>query len=296
MNKIRSKWILITMITLVISYIFFIFIMDKRIDLLYKAAYAYIGITVLVFLGTIVGAPGLIIHGLLKNESLALPFYAAAIKLGTTNTNILTAYGLIQLKKYHPEKGLKVFELAKATSKHFFYQKALSSNIALCYWKLGDIAKATEMYEDILYYPDLDRITDFSLENLEEGEQKNGNFFVQDFITLAYMYFLGGDLEKATYFSHVGLAKSDKYGPAYDNLGQIEYTNGDLPKAKDYFEKGLSYKPGMIDSLYYLALIALDQGKKSEAKDLVTSMNLNRINGLSTITLADIEALKNKLA
>lgn len=295
MNKIRSKWIPLTLLTLVITYVLFIFIMDKRTDLLYMAAYIYIVITLLVFSGTIIGIPGLILHGFFKNETIAYPFYAVAILLGTNNTNILTAYGLIQLKRYAPEKALKVFEKAKATSKHFFYQKALGTNIALCHWKLGDIAKATEMYENVFYFPDLERITDFSLDNLSEGEDKNGNFFVQDFITLAYMYFLQQDYEKATYFTQVGLKKSEKYGPGYDNLGQIHYALKDFNAAKDYFKEGLKYKPGMTDSIYYLSLIELEAGNREEALQYFNSIHVNKINGLSTITINDIETLKNKL-
>lgn len=296
MNWLRSKWKTITLITLVASYIVCIFILDKRVDYFYMTAYAYIIITALLFLGTIIGAPGLLLHGLLKKEKLALPFYSLAIKLGTANTNILTAYGLVMLRSYHPDKALKVFEHAKAQSKHFFYKKTLSANIALCHWKLGDTQLAAQMYEDILYYPDLPEITDFSLDNLDEGESKNGNFFPQDFITLAFLNLLNHDTDKALYFTHVGLRKSEKYGPAYDNLGQIAYAQGDFTIAKDYFNQGLDCKPGMTDSIYYLALIAYEENDLEKAQSILETLDTAKINGLSTITLENVTTLKKKLS
>jgi len=296
MRRIRSKWFLLSLIALVFFYVLYIFIMDKRLDYLYTTGYIYLVITLIVFSGSLVGAPGLILHGIFKNEKLAMPFYSLAIKLGSSNTNVLIAYGLVMLRSHHPEKALIVFQQAKEVSRHFFYQKALSTNIALCHWKLGDTTLAAKMYEDIYYYPDLQPITDFTLDNLEEGVEKNANFTAQDFITLGFLEYLNGHIEKALYFSHVGLKKSEKYGPAYDNLGQIAFSQGDYNLAKEYFTQGLVYKPNMTDSIYYMALIAYNEGDYPRSKSILESLNRAKINGLSTITLENVESLEKKLS
>ncbi len=97
------------------------------------------------------GRSGIILHSFFKKERAALPFYRLAISLGSTNTNILAAYGLIQLRDYKPEEALEVFKKAKASTKQFLYHKTLTANIALCEWKLGDTKQATQTYEDLYY-------------------------------------------------------------------------------------------------------------------------------------------------
>lgn len=291
MDLIKSRWRTITFATLVISYIVFIFIMDQRVDLLYGAGVVYIIVTTLLFLGTIVGIPGILLHSFLKKEKAAIPFYRLAIKLGTKNTNILAAYGLIQLRDYKPREALEVFLKAKQTTKHFLYIKTLTANSALCYWKLGDLEKAAKTYEDLFYYPDYEPITDFSLENLEEGSNKNHNFFAQDYTTMAYMFFLNNKLDQAEYFSKIALEKMNTYAPAFDNLGQIEYERGNIEEAKEYFDHALTHNPDMADSHFFLAKIALEEKDKENASKHINQINQTSINGLSTIDLGDIKSL-----
>jgi len=291
MNYIKSKWRSVTFATLIISYIIFIFIMDKRVDLLYGVGVVYIIITTLLFLGTIVGIPGIIFHSFFKNEKAALPFYRLAIKLGSSNTNILTAYGLIQLRAYKPDEALESFEKAKDSTKQFLYLKTLTANIALCEWKLGNTKKSAKTYEDLFYYPDYEPIKDFSLENIAEGSNKNFNFFAQDFTTMAFLMFLNNELDKAEYFTKIAIEKMATYGPAFDNLGQIEYKRGNIEKAKLLFADALVHNPDMSDSHYFLASIALEEKDKEVAKEHINQINEDTINGLSTITLEDIHLL-----
>lgn len=291
MNYIKSKWRLITFITLIVSYIIFIFIMEKRVDLLYTAGVVYIVITTILFLGTIVGIPGIILHSFLKQEQAAKPFYKLAINLGSTNTNILAAYGLIRLREYHPAEAHEIFAKAKESTKHFLYHKTLTANMALCEWKLGKTEQAAKTYEDLFYYPDYDPIEDFSLDNLDEGIHKNHNFYAQDFTTMAFLIFLNGEVDKAEYFTKIAIEKLATYGPAFDNLGQIEYSRGNIEEAKQLFVDALTHKPGMSDSHYFLARIALEQGDKEEANKHMSEISEDTINGLSTITIEDIKSL-----
>ena len=296
MNYIKSKWRLITFAILIISYVIFIFIMDKRVDLLYTTGVVYIVVTLILFLGTIVGIPGIILHSFLKNEKAATPFYRLALNLGSGNTNILAAYGLIQLRNYQAKEALETFQKAKASTKHFLYHKTLTANIALCQWKLGDIKTAAKTYEDLFYFPDYSPIEDFSLENLEEGSNKNHNFYAQDFTTMAYLFFLNSDLDKAEYFTKIAIEKLPTYGPAFDNLGQIEYQKGNIEEAKQFFTHALIHKPGMSDSHYFLARIAYEEKDKNTALEHINEISEDTINGLSTISLEDIQSLAKNIS
>lgn len=293
MNWIKKKWSLITVGYIAVAYIILIFIMDKRTDLFFPAFIIYLVITGILFLSSVVGAPGIIIHTFLRKEKPAIPFYKAAIKLGTTNTNILAAYGLILLRDYQPAEAKELFEIALANSRHYFYNKALTANISLCDWKLGDAASAAKGYEDLYYFPDLEPIEDLSPENVEEGVSKNHNFTAQDFTTMAYMMFVNGELDKAEYFSNVSIEKMNNYGPAYDNLGQLAYKRDDKELAKEQFKKGLEHKKDMGDSKYFLARIHMEEKDYQTSMDYLCSIDKKKINGLSTVSLDMVNDLKD---
>lgn len=294
MNRITSRWRMLTFILIVVSYILFILILKQPNYLMLTGA-IYMIITLILFLGTVVGIPGIFLHMFLKKEDAALPFYKAAVALNTKNTNILTAYGLIMLRRYKPEIALDLFERALASTKHFFYHKTIKANRALCYWKLGRHAEALESYESVYYYPDLEPITDFSLENLPEATTKSSNFYAQDFVTMAFIAIVNDELDKAEYFTHAAMELMDDYGPAYDNLGQIAFKRGDFDQAIQQFTKGLELKPNMVDSQYYLALISYEKEDMREAQKWFDTINIDNLSGLSTVTEEQINELKHNL-
>ncbi len=240
MEFIKSKWRTITFALLIICYLLFIVVMDKRVDLLYVAGVIYLLVTTLLFLGTIVGIPGIILHSFLKKEKAALPFYKGAVSLGSGNTNILAAYGLILLRDYQPGKALDLFQKAKAGSNHFLYHKTMDANISLCLWKMGKTEEASKTYEDLFYYPDLERIEDFSPENLEEGMNKNHNFYPQDFTTMAYLMFINGETEKCRYFSTISIEKQMITHRLMITSDNSPTTKGILTKPSGISKKGLS--------------------------------------------------------
>jgi Tfp pilus assembly protein PilF len=296
MDFIKKKWRVITLAYLLASYLIFIVFMDKRTDYLTYAGLAFLVVTLILFVGTFIGMIGIMLHTVFKKEHLAMPFYRLAHSLGTTNINILAAYGVLLLKTFEPGEALTVFDKAKHLTGNYLYTKTLTGNIALCHWKIGDPKKALETYEDLFYYPDLELITDYSEENLSEGKNKNGNFYAQDFVTMGYLALINNQREKSRYYTQVALELSDKYGPAYDNLGQLAYAEGNLKEAKEYFKKALELKPGMIDSMYFLAQIAWDEGNIDDAKEKLQAIDISKVNGLSTVTADRINQLKAKSA
>jgi tetratricopeptide (TPR) repeat protein len=95
------------------------------------------------------------------------------------------------------------------------------------------------------------------------------------------------------------LEDTPEHAPAWDNMGQIYYHKGNGDKAKEYFEKALGYRENMVDSLYYMGLIAKDEGDIKTAVDYFTRALDCNVTALNTVTLGEIEAqiseLKKKL-
>ncbi len=52
---------------------------------------------------------------------------------------------------------------------------------------------------------------------------------------------------------------------AWNNLGAVFLDRGEIPKAKDYFEKAVASAGGHLEARYNLALVLLDAGKTEEA-------------------------------
>ncbi len=67
-----------------------------------------------------------------------------------------------------------------------------------------------------------------------------------------------------------------------------------MNKAKEHFMHALELKPGMIDSMFFLAQIAWDEGNKDAAQKQLNAMDLSRVNGLSTVSIDRINELKTK--
>lgn len=108
--------------------------------------------------------------------------------------------------------------------------------------------------------------------------------------TLAYMYFLKGDLEQAESLSQAALEDTPSTASAWDNLGQIRYAQNDLPQAREAFEKALEYKNDLPDSHYYLGLIAQAEGDTAQAAEYFRKALDCKITALNTVTREQIQA------
>ena len=82
--------------------------------------------------------------------------------------------------------------------------------------------------------------------------------------------------------SILSLEDNAEYAPAWDNLGQIAYRQGNSEKAKEYFEKALSIRDSMPESLYYLAVLIKEEDKQ-RAKELLKKASEGYISALSTV-------------
>lgn len=295
MKFIKGKWRTFTLIYFIATYLLFFQVYPNLKGEFFYAVLAYFIVSMILFLGTFIGYPGLLLHTATQNDELASKFYRPSIALGTTNPNILSAYGLIKLRQNNAAEALGYFQKALDHATHIMYIKTLRGNISICYWKLGQIEKAYTTYEELFYYPDLDEIDDFSEENLDEGIYKNSSFTSQDFVTLGYLSMLMKKYEEATYYSKIALSIDENYAAAYDNLGQIAYFTNDFEEAKKQFLLGLEHKD-TVDSLYYMALIAENEGNISEASAYIKRASDASLSGLNTVKKQELTQAFERLA
>ncbi len=297
MEAIKKKWFFISLAyVFIIYYIFIIHLKGTQQSLYLILISLYVGITAILFLGNIVGFPGLVLHAFFHREDKALPFYRAAYKLGCKSSQLLAAYGLILLRRGEAKSAQEIFETALASNRNVFYTRTLKANLAICEWKLGQPQKAYDDYLALYYFPDKEKLPDYDLNELETGLDKNTTFTEQDFVTMGFLALLCGKWEAARYFSEVALLKEPQYAAAYDNLGQIYFRQGDTEKAKQNFTKALELKPGLMDSLYYLAVIALTEKDIPLAKEYLAKAESQSFNALNTVSAEDLKALANKIS
>ena len=75
-----------------------------------------------------------------------------------------------------------------------------------------------------------------------------------------------------------------------DNIGQIYYRlMGDKEKALEYFTKAHEFKPGQIDTLWFLSRYDLEAGKKDEAVEKLETALEGRFSPLNHVTKAMVE-------
>lgn len=296
MEAIKRKWFFISLAYIfIIYYIFIVMLKGSRPTLYMILLSTYVCITAVLFLGNIVGFPGLVLHAFFKKEDKALPFYQTAYRLGSKSPQLLSAYGLVLLRKGEPETAKDIFETALRHNRNFLYTRTLKANIAICDWKLGNPEKAYADYLELYYFPDKEKLADYSPEHLEAGAERNPSFTEQDFLTMGFLALLADDIEAALYFSHIALLKSPNYAAAYDNLGQIYFKTGEKEKAKEAFDKALELKPTLIDSLYYSALLAMENNQTAEAKEYAEKALAQPFNALNTISEEELNALAKSL-
>lgn len=296
MEAIKRKWFLISLAyVFVIYYYFIVHLKGSNQSMYYLMISLYLCVTAILFLGNIIGFPGLVLHAFFRKEDKALPFYQAAYRLGAKSPQMLSAYGLVLLRNGESAKAKEVFETALKDNKNIFYTRTLKANIAISEWKLGNIRKAYDSYMELYYFPDKEKLTSYDLSKLEEGLELNSTFSQQDFLNLGYLAHLCDERDAAIYFSKVALLKQEDYAAAYDNLGQIYYKSGDIEDAKASFAKAIELKPTLMDSLFYSAKIAYDENNLEKGKEYFEKADALPYNALCTVSKDELKQMKELL-
>ncbi len=230
-----------------------------------------LALTVLVILfnfADCVAIVGNILYGRDKPDK-AEPFYKWSIAHKTKSPSAHLYYATYLLRKGRADEAEPLLEQAAMCNPSVITTKHIRLTQASCQWARGNVDGAIEILEKMRRTYDYVNATVLS--------------------TLGFMYFVKDDMEKAEEFTQKALEDSDTSHSAWDNLGQIRYKQGRFGEAKEAFEKALTYKSNLPDSLYHLGLIAQKEGGEDAALDYFKQALECDITPLSTVTRAQVE-------
>lgn len=204
----------------------------------------------------------------------AVKLYQEAIDEGLTDVRAILTYSviLIRLGRFQEARELLVkIQKYPMTDDN---RAQLFVNYASCVYKMGEIQKGIDL--------------------LERQHQKQPCGMIYE--TLGYLYVEAGDAEKALAFNTEAYEYDDEDPITLDNLGQTYYRLlGDKVKAREYFEKALEFKPGQIDTLYFLAQFDIEADDKEAAKAKLEKALEGRFSPLNYASREKVEELLHSL-
>lgn len=223
------------------------------------------------FFANLTGNKALTAHG--KGEyDKALTLYEEAIAKGANNYRVLRGYSVLLIRTFQFDKALEILKkMEKLPGLQPKEKSDVHVNYAIVVAKKGHLDHALEILED------------------EFRHFKNGSMYS----IIGFLKIEKGNTEEALAFNHEALDYDDSDPVFLDNLGQTYYRLlGDKEQAKPYFEKALEYKPGAIDTNYFLALYDIEEGNLDKAKERLQLA----LEGLtSPLNYATPELIKQKL-
>lgn len=87
----------------------------------------------------------------------------------------------------------------------------------------------------------------------------------------------------------------DEDGVILDNMGQLNLAMGDKEKALEYFTRAHEIKPKQVDTLYYLATLALERGDKEKAREYLNDALGGNYSSLCTTTREQAQTLLDSI-
>lgn len=221
------------------------------------------------FFGNMTGNKALGLHGKGQYQE-ALELYEQAYAKGMDTPRLLRGYAVLLIRMRYFDKALEVL-------KKLEQQKGLSDrdktdvhvNYAIILWQKGHLDRAMEILED------------------ELRRCKNGTIYS----IIGYLKIEQGNAEEALRFNQEALDYDDADPVFLDNMGQTYYRLlGDKVKAKEYFDKAIGLKPNAIDTSYFLALYAIEDGDKEKAKEYLETARKGFTSPLNYATPEMIDA------
>ena len=91
-------------------------------------------------------------------------------------------------------------------------------------------------------------------------------------------------------YTDKALELSEAHGPAFDNLGQIAFRQGNYEEAEKYFSRALDMKDTMVDSKYHLGLIHESWGNLEAAAEYFAAAHQSTITGMNTVSREQVDA------
>lgn len=212
-----------------------------------------------------------------KHEE-ALKYYEQATQEGKMTVSYLMAYGVLLLRMRQFEKAREIFlkaEHDKRITKE--ERRQLRTNFAVCQWKLGHL--------------------DSAIEQLKIAKQDGNNSMIYG--SLGYMLIekaiQTGDFTEAIAFNDEALDYDEEDSVVLDNLGQLNLAMGNREKALEFFKKAHEQKPSQVDTLYYLAKLAFEDGDRDTARTYLTTALSGNYSALATVSREQAQALLDQV-
>lgn len=198
------------------------------------------------FFANLTGQKAMTAHGNGEYDK-AMKLYEEAYAKGMDAPRLLRGYSVLLIRTRQFDKALEVLKKMEKLPKLLPKDKVdMHVNYAIILWQKGHLDRAMEVLDDVFRH------------------NKNGAIYS----IIGYLKIEKGDADEALAFNQEAL-EYDENDPVFlDNLGQTYYRLlGDKEKAKPYFEKALELKPSAIDTNYFLALYAIDEGDYAKARE-----------------------------
>lgn len=175
----------------------------------------------------------------------ALQLYEEAIQKGANNVRVLRGYSVLLIRMSKFDRALEILKkMEKLPGLQPKEKCDIRVNYAIILSQKGHLDRALEILED------------------EFRHLKNGTMYS----LIGFLKIEKGNAEEALAFNQSACEYDDSDPVFLDNMGQTYYRLfGDKEKAKPYFEKAIALKPEAIDTNYFLALYAIEEGNKEKA-------------------------------
>ncbi len=208
----------------------------------------------------------------------AMKLYQQAFAEGDKTPRYMMAYGVLLMRAREFEKARDMMLATEKVSGITAEEKRqLRINFAICEWKLGHL--------------------DNAIDQMKRAGYDHMNSMIYG--SLGYMLIEKaretGDYDEAVQFNAEALDYDDEDAVVLDNMGQLNLAMGEKEKALAYFKKAHEIKPTQVDTLYYLAKMAADDGKPEEAKAHLETALKGNFSALCTTTREMAQALRDAL-
>ncbi len=226
------------------------------------------------FFANLKGQKAMNAHGKAEYDK-ALKLYEEAYEEGMNQVRLLRGYSVLLIRTKQFDKALEVLKKMEKLPMQPKEKADLHINYAIILWQKGHLERAMQILDDVFRH------------------NKNGMIYS----IIGYLKIEQGDAEAALAFNQEAL-EYDEQDPVFlDNLGQTYYRLlKDKESARPYFEKAIKLKPAAIDTNYFLAQYAIDEGDYGKAREYLETAKKGFFSPLNFATPDKIESLLEQIA
>lgn len=230
----------------------------------------------------------------------ARKLYDEAYAGGLDDPKTLLTYSVLLLRSAEYDKALEVLrKLEKIPKLPPSYKVEMMTNYAIICYKKGNIARGVNVLRDLMRKNKTATLLGvYGYMAVEWAASGEVNEELQAFETTEKE---DGTIEKTILTPAQEAKKVCEEGLDYDDVDPVLLDNiaqyylrveGDKEKALGYFKKALEYKPGAIDTNYFLALYDIENGDLKAAEEKLRTSLEGRF---SPLNYATVEIIKEKL-